>query len=164
MMKNNLKQHIGYWINRIRTQTHLSFEARLESYDVTVAQWCILVALYDEQGTTIKELSSYIDIDKGSISRVVERLVTKGLVLHGNGKDRRSGHLALTLEGMALVPCLIQEAEQNEQKFFGCLTPEEREQMRQIFCKLFHNLPSIQVSGWLSQCNAILKEGIIENE
>ncbi len=150
MIKNNLKQHIGYWINRIRTQTHLSFESRLEPYGVTVAQWCILAALYDEQATTIKELSLHIDIDKGSISRVVDRLVTKGLVVHGSGKDRRSGHLSLTSGGLALVPFLIQEAEQNEQRFFGMLSEEELHQFQHILRKVIQSsMPTIRLEGWI---------------
>lgn len=156
MMKNNLKQHIGYWINRIRTQTNLSFEDRLKQYKITVPQWCVLVTIYNEQGTNIKEISTYIEIDKGAISRVVDALVAKGLVIHGPGKDGRSGHISLTPEGEMLVPLLLQEAEQNELQFFGTLTTSELDQLQHILRKIIHSsIPSIKLEGWLEPATLI---------
>ena len=149
MKKHDLKIDIGYWLNRLRMQVHQSFEGRLEGYDVTIALWCILLALYNKDAASITELLKFIEVDKASISRVVDRLLTKELVVHQQGADRRSGHIQLTTKGKALVPPLIQEAEENEQQFFGCLTLEEREQFRQLFYKLFLNLHSIHISGWL---------------
>ena len=150
MKKHDLKDDIGYWLNRLRMQVHQGFESRLEMYDVTIAQWCILLTLYNEDAASVTELSSFIEVDKASISRVVERFLSKEWVTHSQGADRRSGHIQLTLKGRELVPHLIQAANENEQQFFGHLTTEESEQLRQLFYKLFFNLPSIQMSGWLS--------------
>lgn len=149
MKKHDLKDDVGYWLNRLRMQVHQGFEARLAVYDVTIAQWCILLTLYNEEAASITELSKFIEVDKASISRVVDRLLNKGLVTHQQGADRRSGHIQLTSGGRELVPLLMQAAEDNEQQFFGHLAPEETEQLRQLFYKLFLNLPSIQMSGWL---------------
>lgn len=151
MKKHDLKDDIGYWLNRLRMQVHQGFEARLDAYDVTIAQWCILLALYNKSATSITELSKFIEVDKASISRVVDRLFSKDLILHQPGEDRRSGHIVLTLKGQELIPQLIQAAEENEKQFFSCLTLEEQKQLRELFYKLFLNLPSIQVSGWLLQ-------------
>ena len=148
-MAHILKQHIGYWINRLRMEVHQSFEHRLNAYDVTIAQWCILASLYDQQATSVNELASYIEVDKASVSRVVERLVVKGLVSHSQGKDRRSGYLELTAEGQKLVPCLMNEAEQNEQRFFGQLTTTESVQFQNLVRKILTTLPSITLDEWL---------------
>lgn len=149
MKKHDLKDDIGYWLNRLRMQVHQSFEARLQVYEITIAQWCILLALYNESAASITELAKFIEVDKASVSRVVERLLTKELLTHQPGNDRRSGHVQLTPKGLALVPILIQAAEANEQQFFGYLTSREKEQLRQLFHKLFETLPSIQIGGWL---------------
>lgn len=150
MKKHDLKDDIGYWLNRLRMHVHQSFETRLEAYDVTIAQWCILLTLYNEDAASITELSKFIEVDKASISRVIDRLLAKELVTHRQGADRRSGHIQLTSKAQALVPHLIQAAEDNEQQFFGHLMLEEQERLRQLFHKLFLNLPDIQMSGWLS--------------
>ncbi len=150
MKKHDLKDDIGYWLNRLRMQVHQSFESRLDVYDVTIAQWCILLTLYNEDAASITELSKFIEVDKASISRVVERLLNKEWVTHKQGMDRRSGHVQFSIKGQELLPHLIQAAEENEQEFFGDLTPQEHEQLRQLFHKLFLNCPDIQMSGWLS--------------
>jgi DNA-binding MarR family transcriptional regulator len=68
-MANNLKQHIGYWLNRLRSAVHQAFEKRLDAYAITIAQWCVLIALYDERADSVNGLAKYIEIDKASISR-----------------------------------------------------------------------------------------------
>jgi DNA-binding MarR family transcriptional regulator len=150
MKKHDLKDDIGYWLNRLRMEVHQRFKARLEVHDVTIAQWCILLTLYNEQASTTTELSKVIEVDKASISRVLDRLLSKGLVTHQPGIDRRSGHVGLTPKGRDLVPHLIQAAEANERQFFGHLTPQELDQLRFLFRKLFLNFPDSQLSGWLT--------------
>lgn len=149
MKQHYLKQHIGYWLNRLHTHVHQAFEQRLKRYDITVAQWCILVTLYDNEASSIKELSDYIHIDKASISRVVDRLVIRELVKHTVGKDRRSGHIELRKEAKRLVPQLIMEAEENECQFFGLLTDDESIHFQNIVRKILTNIPSVALDGWL---------------
>jgi DNA-binding MarR family transcriptional regulator len=148
-MSNHLKQHIGYWLRRMSNEVHQSFEQRVAQYDVTIASWCILVSIYDGKASSIHELSKYIEVDKASISRVVERLVIKGLILHKQGKDRRSGIIELTHSGQQLVPKLILEAKKNELQFFSHLTEEEIKQLQQIMHKIIVNISTIKVDGWL---------------
>ena len=105
---------------------HLSFEKSLAKYDLTVAGWCVLISLYGDHASGISELSAYIEIDKASISRVVSRLVTRGLIVEKKGKDKRSGLLQLTNEGMDLIPFLIEEAQQNEDFYFENLSKDEK--------------------------------------
>ena len=147
--KNHLKSHIGYWINRLRMEVHQSFEARLDRHNITVAQWCILIALYDGKASSVRELANYIEVDKASISRVVERLVVLKLIDHMPGKDRRSGFIMLTKKGNGLVPQLLHEAEENEKQFFGHLTSSEITTLKHTIRKILNTVPSIDLDGWL---------------
>jgi DNA-binding MarR family transcriptional regulator len=153
-MKEHLKSHIGYWINRLRMYVHQALEQRLSQYGISVAQWCILVALYDQQATSVVDLSRYIEIDKAAISRVVGHLIAADLVDQTAGKDRRSGHLQLTDDGRQLVPLLIKEAEKNEEVIFGDLTPEERGQLQFLLKKLLIKNPAITLDGWIVEKGA----------
>lgn len=145
-----LKTHKGYWINRVRTLIHNAFEARLACYDVSVAAWCVLVSLYDKSAQSVNELADYIEVDKASISRIVEKLTLKGFIKHETRKDRRSSTLSLTAAGEKLVPLLLQEATQNEQHFFGSLSEEEQEKLKNILFSLLSRSSSIPLEGWLS--------------
>lgn len=148
-MKPDLKQHIGYWINRARTCIHLAFEKRLQRYDITVAQWCVLLTLLGRHAATVGELATYIDVDKASISRVVERLVQRGLVSHCKGKDRRSGLVELTSEGLELAPRLLEEADSNEEFFFGDFSAAEKLQFQHLLRKILTKVPAVALDGWL---------------
>lgn len=148
-MKPNLKQYTGYWINRVRICLHLSFEKCLAKYDLTVASFCVLISLYGDHASSISQLSTYIEIDKASISRVVKRLVARGLIVEKKGKDRRSGLLELTKDGMGLIPFLIEEAKKNEDFYFEDLTKDEMEQLHHILHKILAKSPSTVFEGWL---------------
>lgn len=157
--RNTLKTHIGYWFNRLRSLVHSSFDDRLAKHEVSVAAWCILVAIYDDKATSINELAHYIEIDKASISRVVEKLVAQQLLSHSQGKDRRSGKISLTEQAKKLMPKLISEAKENEQHFFGHLSLKERETLREIMNKVLRNFSGVSLEGWLSNESKPSKRG-----
>ncbi len=140
-------------MNRIRMCMHLSMEKRLAKYDLTVASWCVLLAISGEHASTVSELSSYIETDKASVSRVVERLNMRRLITHVKGKDRRTGHLQLTKEGKELIPLLLKEAEQNEDFYFENLSKQEMENLKTIFNKILLKEPLIFLDGWLKENN-----------
>lgn len=146
---NTLKIHIGYWLSRLRNEVHHAFEERLAAFGITVPAWCIMVTIFDQKASSISELAQYIEVDKGTISRVVEKLVVEKLLIHKAGKDRRSGSIELTLEAKELMPKLIAEAKQNEKQFFGHLTDNDVERFRQIMNKIVGHIPGMTLDGWL---------------
>jgi DNA-binding MarR family transcriptional regulator len=144
-----LKQDIGYWISRYAAEVHQGFERKLAAYDITVPQWCILLALYSNCASSITELATYIVVDKATVSRTVERLVKKGLLERRTGADRRSEILELTSAGQELTPKLIACADANEAEFFGGLEPHERQDLQRLWRKLVGQLGYIEMEGWL---------------
>lgn len=150
MKTHDLKDDIGYWLNRLRIHVHHGFEEKLSAYDISIAQWCIMQTLYNHKLSSVTELSKIIEVDKGAISRVVDKLLARGMVTHAQGNDRRSGRIQLTSQACELVPKLIEAAQENEREFFGHLSVQETEQLQIIFHKIMRNIPSIHLSGWLS--------------
>lgn len=134
--KNVLRQHIGYWLNRLRQKVHIGFEGRLAKYDVSIAMWRILICVYDGSAQSVNSLAKYTEIDKASISRVVGKLVKKGLLSHDPGMDLRSGIITITDQGKALVPHLINAVKENEQYFFGKLDEKEKATLLHLLQKL----------------------------
>lgn len=130
MSRHVLREHLGYWINKLRQRVHLRFEERLSAHDITIAAWCVLVSVYDDSARSINELSRYIEVDKASVSRLVDKLEKRGLLTHQEGEDKRSGVIALTAKGRKLVPLLIEEAEDNERQFFAMLSKEQMASLR----------------------------------
>ncbi|MFC4241767.1 MarR family winged helix-turn-helix transcriptional regulator [Gryllotalpicola reticulitermitis] len=76
------------------------------------------------------EVARYITIDPAAASRVVDRLVGKGLISRGvDPGSRRRVPLRLTPAARALVPELVALADANDAAYFGALTSRQRQEL-----------------------------------
>jgi len=146
-----LQDDIGYWLSRLRMRVHSSFEAKIMREGISIPQWCILISLYNNDASNIVELANFIEVDKGSISRVVDKLESLGLVMRLEGKDRRSSIVRLSKRGEELTPKLARLAELNEEEFFSCLSATEKNQLKSILRKLLHHAGIQSLGGWFSK-------------
>ena len=132
-----LESHVGYWLRMLSNAVSHAFARALAAHDVTVAEWVVLRVLFDGEGMAPSRLAARMGMTKGAITRLADRLVTKGLVSRqAAGADRRAQILALRPEGRTLVPLLAGLAEANEAAFFAPLAPEERERLQGLLRKL----------------------------
>lgn len=134
---SGLYDHTGYWLRRLSNLVHQTFEEVLADHNVTVAQWNVLVAIHHGDATTPFEIASFINIDTGAVTRLVDRLVEKGLLIRlPDPEDRRSIQLKLTDSGCELVPRLVQIADQNDQLFFGTLSTSDHRKLKELIDKV----------------------------
>lgn len=134
---SGLQDHTGYWLNRLRGVVHAGFEAALADYGVTVAQWSVLITVYREDAVTPLEIARFIDVDPGSLTRLLDRMEDKDLIrrLPVDG-DRRSIRIALTPHAAALAPRLAALADANDAQFFDSLPDEEARAFRSALARL----------------------------
>ena len=123
---SELHKHVGYWLRCLSNLVSSTFAEKLAAKDISVAQWVVLRTLYDKRDVTLNEAAAEVGVDKSSLSRMVERLVQKGLLIRGEGSDRRSVGLTLTLSAIKLVPQLAKLADENDEQFFRSLSVQER--------------------------------------
>lgn len=75
----------------------------IKSMRLTPSQFDVLVTLGDTQGMTCSELSAQTLVTKGTLTGVLDRLVSKGLVRRETIRgDRRSTRVLLTAKGDSL--------------------------------------------------------------
>lgn len=138
-----LDQHLGYWLRCLSNYISGSFAARLDRHGVSVAQWVVLRTLYDLDSVTLVDAAKLIGVDKSSLSRMMERLEDKKLVVRAaNAKDGRSAYLKLSPAGRKLVPVLAREADENDAVFFETLSNTQKKQLEQIVKNL------LSANGW----------------
>lgn len=134
---SGLRGHTGYWLDRLRGEVHAGFERGLAETGVSVAQWCVLIALYKGDAATPLELAGFIDIDAGAVTRLIDRLVAKGLVERiADPADRRSVRVELTEAGRRVTPKLAGIADRNDAAFFEPLTRAEHRTFKLLLAKL----------------------------
>ncbi len=109
-------------------------------FDVSYEQWSILVHLYRKDGQTQQELANIAVKDKAAITRLLNVLEKKNIVLRiPDRNDKRSKLVYLTnkakefkLDLIAVVEELLKEADQGVEL-------DEMEQCKATLNKIFYN-------------------------
>lgn len=122
-----LDAHLGYWLRFVSNQVSHAFSRKVATRNVSVTEWVILRELFDGESVVPSVLADRMGMTRGGISKLADRLVTKGLVTRTtDDEDRRYQALALTAQGRALVPALARMADENDEEFFGDLSAADR--------------------------------------
>jgi DNA-binding MarR family transcriptional regulator len=99
----DVDESIGYLVKRVRSMLSNAIEREIadtEDNDVTYEQWGVLVMIHKERGDTAAVLSRCMECDTGSMTRMLDRLEAKGLVIRTRSTDdRRRVQLELTEAG-----------------------------------------------------------------
>jgi DNA-binding MarR family transcriptional regulator len=135
---SNLRSHMGYWLRVVSNAVSHSFARKLAATDVTVAEWVILREMYSgDSPTSPSAVSETTGLTRGAVSKLIERLLQKGLVTRAEASgDRRYQEIKLTSAGRKLVPKLASIADENDETFFSLLTASERNALRAILVKM----------------------------
>jgi DNA-binding MarR family transcriptional regulator len=141
---SELVDHVGYWLRLVSNHVSQAFRAAVEELGVTVAEWVVLRELLRLGPTNPSLLAASLQLSRGAVSKLVERLVAKRLIRRREDPhDQRFQVLELTAAGRRLVPHLAARADANDAAFFGHLTAGERS-------ALLETLQSIVKRGGLS--------------
>jgi DNA-binding MarR family transcriptional regulator len=143
-----LQSHIGFWLRFVSNHVSHSFARRVGATGVTVAEWVVLREAFDQGVTAPSLLARSTGLTRGAISKLVDRLVQKGLMKRVEAEqDRRFQEVSLTPSGRALVPKLAALADRNDADFFSQLSPKEHAALLSTLKKLVdvHKLKTIPI-------------------
>lgn len=102
---------------------HRTIDEKVADMDLTSMQWAPLVLLAHGRATTAAELSRCNGVETSTMTRMLDRLESKGLVTRKrNSNDRRVFDIELTEEGRRLaqkIPYLIAEGLNQHLKGFS---------------------------------------------
>jgi DNA-binding MarR family transcriptional regulator len=80
-----------------------AYRPLLDKLDLTYPQYLVMLVLWEEQGISVKTLGDKLFLDSGTLTPLLKRLESKGLVSRGRSEqDERVRVLALTPEGISL--------------------------------------------------------------
>ncbi|MEX3941681.1 MarR family winged helix-turn-helix transcriptional regulator [Paraburkholderia sp. EG287A] len=96
-----LTESVGFRIVKARNVIVAEMDAALKDLGITGQQMGILVSLMQDVATTPFELSKLLGIDTGLMTRMLDKLETKGLLERSrDADDRRVVNLHLTAKGL----------------------------------------------------------------
>ena len=133
----DLESHLGYWLRRVSNHVSGAFTRVLQTRHVSVAEWVLMCHVQACPGITPGELAEMLDLTRGAVSKVIDKLEAKRWIVHATKpQDGRVKLLSLTRLGSRILPELAEIADQNDRQFFEGLDPEERATLRRLLGKL----------------------------
>jgi DNA-binding MarR family transcriptional regulator len=109
----------NYWLKRADRRVSRCFAKELKAWGIIASEWAALRELYGPGRNSSLGLATAIGMTKGGASKLVDRLVRKGLASRTVGElDRRCRPVGLTRRGKNLVWHLAIHEEDTDREFF----------------------------------------------
>lgn len=103
---SRLEDHAGYWLRFVSNHVSQAFARKVEARGVTVAEWVLLREMLDAGATNPSRLAEALGMTRGTVSKLIERLIHKDLVARTvSDQDRRFQSVTLTPTGTESSRC-----------------------------------------------------------
>jgi MarR family transcriptional regulator, lower aerobic nicotinate degradation pathway regulator len=111
-------------------------ERRAAEQDLSIIQTRLLGVLRDRQ-PTMNELAKLLELDKSSVTGLVDRAERRGLVMRIRSReDRRAVMVALTGQGRSLVSQTAADFEADVSALLACVSPEDRKALSALVSRV----------------------------
>lgn len=111
-----------YWISRLASVMQEKFNTMLKTHDVTWPQWMVLNVLDQGLAKTPAAIAENLGIDRSAVTRLLDRLENKSLVVRQHDKlDRRSVTIQMTEQGCRLMAQVNESAREHQRQFLSGL-------------------------------------------
>jgi DNA-binding MarR family transcriptional regulator len=105
-------------------------------HDLSIIQIRLLGILRDREPSML-ELAQYLNLDKSSITGLIDRAERRGLVQRTvSPKDRRGFNVKVTPDGIQLIQVVGHEIYSQINEITTVLSPSERSQMAELASKI----------------------------
>ncbi|HLS22544.1 MAG TPA: MarR family transcriptional regulator [Pseudogracilibacillus sp.] len=135
LSKNTRGSLIWLRMMRFTHQSNLLSNEFLKQYDLTTAQFDVLVQIATYEPLTQSELAEKVTVTQGGISRMLSRLEKEGLIVRE--QQWKTKTISLTEKGRAKLDRAFDAQLKFQTSFFDdCLTKEEQKTMLSYMSRL----------------------------
>ena len=139
---------VGYLVNRLREEMGASLERRFAAHpklaglELSWPQFRIIATIaIDSEAKSASSLCRSVSYDAGAMTRMVDRLESKGLVRRERcPNDRRLVYLELTEEGRTLWPIMMEITRQALNGLLRGFTKGEARQLEGFLRRMLENV------------------------
>jgi len=138
-----LENSLGYIMGRAARSlgTRLNRNFTDAGYDVTCEQWGVLVNLWHKNGQTQQELASMTCKDKTSMTRLIDGLEKRKIVVRTPDKvDRRQKHIFLTEKGKAFQQQLLKIVQKTLAEAQANVNIKDMVVCKKVLSRVYENL------------------------
>ena len=128
-----MENNPGKYISFLHRKGQIYWNHCLQDIDVSTAEYPVLIQLQRTDGISQEELANNQGIDKSAITRVIQSLEKKNLIMREkDGKDRRCNRIFLTAKGEATRETIERSRLGWNERLMQSRTEEEKE----VLCNL----------------------------
>lgn len=139
-----LGRFLPYLINRAGVRLATAFAREIAQYGVTLQEWRVVAALGADGAQRLSDLAGRTSIDISTLSRLVGRMVRRGLVTRGRAADdRREVVVALAPKGRAVMGRILPLAARYEAAALAGFAPQEADRLREMLARVYANLAAL---------------------
>lgn len=140
-MRYRIEASLGFAIQRLDMRMTQIGAQLLRPHGLTPEQFVVLATLFNHDGMSQRELADYLSKDRPNITRILDKLQEKGLVVRRpDSEDRRIYRVGATAEGYELIECLTPMVLEARKRFFSTLSADEQATMREMLDRLYRSL------------------------
>lgn len=140
-MYKTYDEEIGQLTNQVNKRIMRYLNSKLESYDITLEQWNVLLKLSQENEINQKQLAQKVDKDQPTLARILDILERKNLIeRRANKSDKRAFKLNITDDGIKLKNEVIPYIEQYFENIISGISEGELEIFKKVMIKISSNI------------------------
>lgn len=134
------EESVGFLMRQILTSVATQVEAELAHTELTNAQWVPLFKIYHGHASTVAEVARTCHMDTGAMTRLLDRLETKGLVQRQRSEtDRRVVNIALTEAGTQAAQAIPHALSAVQNRALAGFSAEEFATLKQLLRRVLGN-------------------------
>lgn len=119
-----------------------------DKFALSIVDWRIMAVLGEYPGASADEVSAKIQIEKSIISRAVQKLLTRHLIVREvDQSDRRRQNLSLTITGEDVYKQIVPVSYGYEEALLDCFSDEERNTFDALIDRLYTHAEKVQIKN-----------------
>lgn len=135
-----VEDSVGFQITRLRAAVFAAVDREVTPWGISSAQGAILIYIAHGRGNRAADIARDYSYDTGSMTRMIDRLVKKGLIRRVRDEtDRRSVRLELTPKGTKLTDELPAVAARALNKLLRGFSRPELDQLKGYLDRMLAN-------------------------
>lgn len=132
---------LGWLLVTARCRLLAALDRELAPLDLTAAQCAVLLSLARGVAATPAALCDLLDYDRGAMTRLLDRMEAKELLVRmPNPEDRRGVLLEITDKGRVLAPQVQPKIDTVYRNALRNLDPAQAKMLVSMLCRVVHNL------------------------
>jgi DNA-binding MarR family transcriptional regulator len=136
---------IGYLLRRVGKLSTSRIEAAFDGRDISFTQWIVLALVSSGIADTCTALARDMDHDSGAMTRLIDQLEERGLVVRTRVEgDRRISRLSVTDAGRELAKTLVVSVVGVWNEIVAGLDPAETRQLIDTLTKVLDRLEALE--------------------